>query len=142
ADGPVRVELGAAPQRSPGHRTSRCPLLLWDRTLAPAARAAAGLALAGGLVLRGAGRSPRRPQRAVARSQRLLSVLRSHGAAPAAHPGVPAAAAARDPGLAAGAAAPASGGTPRRTGADPAGGGRRHLQRDHRHVAPGAILRP
>ena len=104
ADRSLRAELVAPSQRPPGHRAPRCPLFLRDRALAPppaaCRRRRAGASSA----------SPRRcscccPQRAGARPERLLPVLRPHGAAPAAHPGVPAAADAGNAGLAAPAAA-------------------------------------
>ena len=48
---PVRAELGAASQRSPRHRASRCLVLLRDRAAGAGARGpAAGAALAGRVV--------------------------------------------------------------------------------------------
>src|SRR6185503_15917531 len=89
---PVRMELGTPPQRPPRHRASRCLVLLWHRAVPPAPKPwPTGCPLAGSLVRSRARRAPGIAQRADPRSERLLSVLRPHGAASAAHLAVPSA---------------------------------------------------
>src|SRR5918997_4829369 len=90
------------PQRPPRHRTSRCLVLLRHRPPPATIRVgSARVSRTNPVVLRRAPDTTDIAQRAGARPQRLLSVLRAHGPAPGADPDVPAVAPGRHTRLAA-----------------------------------------
>src|SRR5919107_5228902 len=80
-------------QRFLRHRTPRCLILFWHRSVAPAVQSwSAGITMADSVLLRRTPRSATCPQWPGARPERLLPLFRAHVAAPNPYAALPSAA--------------------------------------------------